>query len=279
MTTVAAAIAANKPYVKIPAGTYNESLLPVRSTSLIGVGNVVLTGQGTSPAVSPEGAFPAVSVVLQGVSIEGGGGGGVSCSPVLGAVKLTIVESTIKLNAGVGVFAGGGFCELTLRRSRVLSNLGGGVQALDTYTITNNLIAANGSSQSAVGGASLMASSLSTFTNNTVVSNTAKAAAGSAGGIACMGTQPTLYNNIVWGNGGGAIATCTLMSSNIQTSTPGATNHGADCSLDVLTFLPLASSQCADAGDSSAPGVGAIDLSGAARVQGAKVDMGAFEVK
>lgn len=128
--------------------------------------------------------------------------------------------------------------------------------------------------------------------NNTIVANTTTIAGALCGGLCIAGgSDYTLGNNILWNNPAGDLhigntGSATLLHNDVGTISGGAPGPGSSGNLDVdpgfapgpLNLRLAADSPLVDAGLDAAPGgVGALDIAGAARVQGAHVDMGAYE--
>jgi hypothetical protein len=107
------------------------------------------------------------------------------------------------------------------------------------------------------------------------------------GGMFNYHSHPTVINCILWGNTGGEISVYesnpTITYSDVQGGT-GQTWFGVGCIDDDPMFADadgrlLAGSPCIDAGnDAAVPSGVTTDLDGNPRIQGACVDMGAFEV-
>ncbi len=279
---VTAALAAKQKYVKVAAGTYAETV-DVKGASggvvvIVGAGVVELKPTASSVSVLTVDAGHAVT--LQGLTLRKADLDGVSCSGKQGsATALTILESIISDNDGQGVEAS--YCDVTLRRSSIQSNKGGGIKLSDgALIIVNNLVVGNGSAVgagSSLGGVQLSPGTGSvTFSNNTVADNLTK---GVAAGVICSG-KGTLTNSILWGNTGGSAQHlgCSFTYSDVSGSAPSGTgNISKDPKLD-SSYKLQTGSPCLDTG-AATTGVTVLDLAGNPRPDATnkKVDMGAHE--
>lgn len=158
-------------------------------------------------------------------------------------------------------------------------------------TVRNNVVLGNSAPEAA--GLVINASLGEAYVvNNTVVANTTSIAGALCGGLCISGgSDYTLGNNILWNNPAGDLyigntGTATLLHNDVGTISGGSPGPGSAGNLDVdpdfapgLLNLRLApDSPLVDAGLDSAPGgIGPFDLTGAARLQGAHVDIGAYE--
>jgi hypothetical protein len=147
--------------------------------------------------------------------------------------------------------------------------------------VVNNLVTGNGQAGTTgtpLGGFNINAATTLEFANNTVADNYAQS--GAAAGVICSAPSQKVVNSIIWGNNLGVanqLAQCTATYSDIQNSTGGTGNIKLDPNFKT-TYEPQETA-CFNSGNNSAAGVGALDITGGARVKGAKIDMGAFEVQ
>lgn len=205
--------------------------------------------------------------IRNGANPYWGRGGGVSCISASPIIANNLICGNTATTSGGGIGCGGGSSPLILN-NLITGNLapkGGGISC-DTHngswpTITNNTIVGN--TATVDGGGISCDSSAPWISNNIVASN-------AHGGIFVATSGPTLRNNCVYGNG----------AYEYSGIAPGV----GDISADPLLFDPAGwgfhltpSSPCIDAGWTSAPGVPATDMDGAARVYGSAVDIGAYE--
>lgn len=128
--------------------------------------------------------------------------------------------------------------------------------------------------------------------NNTIVANTTSIAGALCGGLCIFGGSDfTLGNNILWNNPAGDLfinntGDTTLLHNDVGTISGGSPGPGSMGNLDIdpgfapglLNLRLAADSPLVDAGLDNAPGgIGPFDITGAARAQGAHVDIGAYE--
>lgn len=158
-------------------------------------------------------------------------------------------------------------------------------------TVRNNVVLGNSAPEAA--GLVINASIGDAYVvNNTIVANTTSIAGALCGGLCISGGSDfTLSNNILWSNPAGDLhigntGAATLLHNDIGSIGGGSPGPGSTGNLDVdpgfapglLNLRLAADSPLVDAGLDSAPGgVGPFDLGGAVRVQGAHVDIGAYE--
>ena len=280
---------ASAPYVVVlPASTtsgkYDENVPVTKSVYLIGKNSPILRGKKDGPAITVTGG---AHLHVQGLTITGATSGGTGSVPPAkqgdglqcSSSKLTVVESTISYNQDQGIE--GVYCDVTVRRSHILNNTGGGLKLSDgTFVVVNNVIADNGSSSSSLGGVMLTPSGSVTFYNNTIVNNSAKAAEYS--GVSCMAFKTPLVNTIVWSTtyapGQKLYFGCNFEYSDVHGGATGTGNINQDPLLD-SRYEPKSTSPCIDAGTTVPTNVTVIDIIGTARKKGGGVDMGAYEVK
>lgn len=218
---------------------------------------------------------------------EGGGGGwggGVYCSG-----SATITTNTITGNSGSP--GGGIYCNSspTITNNKITKNtsgMGAGIYCDDTSspTVSNNIISEN------IGDGILAVAASGSITNNTITGNCAGRGINGYGhvpntlaisnnivafnesgvAIAGSGDKPALRNNCIYGN----------TSSNYSGVLAGEGDISLDPLLADMAYGNLhiqPTSPCRNTGWGSAPGIGATDIDGQARVQDLAVDMGADE--
>lgn len=218
-------------------------------------------------------------------------GGGIECTS---SSSPSIANNTITDNtAGYGGGIDCGSSSPTISSNTIAGNSaafnGGGIECATSSspTIVNNTVTGNSAPYG--GGGIQCAYSSPTITNNTVTGNTASAG---GGGIQSTGASPAISNNIVAVNSQGVFAdsggTPSLRNNDSFGNTggnySGLSAGTGDISKDPL-FVSAATgdyhltdaSLCIDAGWSSAPGLPAVDKDGSPRIQGAAVDIGAYE--
>jgi hypothetical protein len=284
----------SKTHLRVAAGTYAEKVSIAAGETVTIVGDGVVTvapGLGNQPAVK---VGASSTVGLQGLTLTGALGGGdadgVNCQGSSSSTqsKLTVVESTIKSNEGQGVEAS--YCDVTLRRSKVQNNQGGGVKLSDgTFVLDDNLVTSNGTVSSSTGGVNLASPVAGTrFHNNTVAYN--QNGTGTGAGVFCSGNVE-LHNSIIYGNGASPVLVCTPKYSDVEGITPANGNINADplfTSKMGGDFSLQSTSPCIDTGLDTVTGVtlSTIDIDGKPRkVDKAgkgttnTVDMGAYELQ
>jgi len=135
-----------------------------------------------------------------GLEITNAGGTHNGASCVTGAT-LMISDSYIHGNSSAGVSSS---CSLTLDGNIINGNAGGGVKLTGgSCTVTNNIVAGNGSSTdgTAFGGVAIdRTTTVTSFSFNTVIKNHVTAG---VGGVDCgTGTSKSISNSTVWDNDG-----------------------------------------------------------------------------
>ena len=145
----------------------------------------------------------------------------------------------------------------------------------------NNVVVKNGNVSSVVGGLSISPSKTTgnIFHNNTVAGNVTSSI--KAAGVICSGGE-TLINSIVHGNlGSGQHSSCTFQYSDVEGGVTGTGNIDVPpqfVDLVKSNFSLKPTSGCINKG-AAVSGLSDIDVTGGARVKGAKVDLGAYEVQ
>jgi len=214
---------------------------------------------------------------------------------VLAQGNVQITDSWIVNNADTGI-SFGGTGRLTLSRSTINGNRGGGLTLFGPAELTNVTVSGN-SSASYGGGIFADESSGTKLTNCTITGNSALLG---GGGLAHTGFFPNspfpaeIINSVISGN---TPEDCI----GIPVIPPGASNLASDGSCQGFSIpsghadlLPLADnggptpthalgrdSDAVNAGDNAicaSPAVGGVDQRGVARPQGAACDLGAYEL-
>jgi len=227
--TLAQAIARPRPYVKV-SGTVTEAnpvsiardvivlAEPGAEIKAGGAGDLLqvdggkveiydlgLTGvqNATDPdaAISVRGAEPVVT--LTRVRIHDNAGEGVFAEETTtqgGMKSITATHCTIERN-DTGVFVDSSRVTLSLTRSTISRNVGGGVYVIDAkFAIIGNVIVNNGSTRSGAGGIRVEGGVVPTnrLEFNTVVGN--RVIDGTGSGIHCNPSMLTSQSNIVFMN-------------------------------------------------------------------------------
>jgi hypothetical protein len=127
-------------------------ILEVRNTGAnVQIYDLEITREGNISTLGisvAAGGMPALKLVRAKVTDNDGGG------IVANSGTLTVSQSTIRQN-GIGIFADG--AALTVSRSRIAGNQNGGISAKGPFVIVGNMIYANGSNLSPVGGLDISA--------------------------------------------------------------------------------------------------------------------------
>lgn len=195
-STIAAALLTKRPYVKMQ-GAINEAVPAIAGTVV-----TFLADPGTS-LVRPAGGVvfdisTGSDVAIYDLAITGNNDKGVVVDKsTLRLVRTTITGCNKKDNRAVEAKTSS---TLIVSRSTIVANVGGGIitDATSTYNITNSFLVRNGADDSAVGGASLGATSsgLNRFEMNTLADNRVSATA-NAGGLHCASSLRAPNNLIV----------------------------------------------------------------------------------
>jgi hypothetical protein len=209
-------------------------------------------------------------------------GVGVSAS----SSTVTIDQSQVTGSGGVGVSASSSTV-LTLTRSLIDKNLGGGLVTLDSsFDVVNNFIVENGKvapGATQPGGVTLTTpGAKAIFRFNTVAANSAGAAV-QGKGIHCVADPPlTLSSNIVWDNLGGDQFfgfQCSLAYSDVEQAGLGDTNLNEDPKFvdpSASNYHIHSNSPCRNKADPA--GGTDVDYDSDTR-QAAPYDMGADEIR
>lgn len=193
--------------IRLRPGTYGVSglvgqIFP-KSTVLVARGSTINRGGAGNGAIL---TVSGTDLKLIGGTITGAlGDDGIQC---MANGSLRVHEALITDNAESGIEIDS--CELTVSRSTLSLNRGGGIFMSGTgtpkpITIINNFIHNNGqSTTSPVGGMALLPGGTSKVEFNTIVDNHATQASGVGGGIRCNTAGFYEFpNNLVYRNTGG----------------------------------------------------------------------------
>jgi len=273
-----AQVAGTRNVVKAAAGTYGEFTVNALAVTVLGNGATVQSGANDQDLVT---VTNGADVTIVGLTIRnaGGTGRGVVCGT--GAASTVALQgATVRGNAGGGVSASN--CTVTLESSTVSGNAGGGVSISGgTSTLRNTWVVANGGPTAGVGGVKLDNIAGLMFEFNTVADNVTNSAF--AAGIQCSALSPVvLSNSIVHGSAANQIGSpiqCSYAHSMSNQSLGGSSNvSGSPSFVNAGSgdYHLAPTSTGVDAADPAA--TLAIDIDGDARPQGTARDMGADEV-
>jgi hypothetical protein len=265
-------LSSGKQYIRLTGPSYSTArTVSSQQVSLIGSPGVTVFSPGTNTAFSVTGnASNRAQLTLQGVTVQLGAIA-VDCSgsppTLVQRPSVTLIETELLQN-GTGLKSD--VCDVTVRRTTLRSNTGGGLD-LDTgvFVITNSVIESNGQgglSGSPLGGAAFTNPLGQTqFINNTVYNNSARD--GLVAGVECSQGSTTLENSILQNSGTEAGPTCTIGST---------TNTMGTCQLALVggRIVPGSTGPCVNAGAAITL---RLDRDNVARNQ-TTPDLGAFEI-
>ena len=276
--------------VVVADGNYGETLdINDGEVTIIGSRAVVLNPSLTDENIPALKVSTGATATVRGISIVPASGiagtDAVSCS---GAGSVLVLDSVAVSEArDLGVDASN--CDLTVERSVVSGNLGGGISVNGgNFTIVNNFIVKNGCTGSTIGGLRLAGTAGNTevLDFNTIASNVK--ADGLAYAIECSGVTLMAKNNILMLDpfiDGSLIGVCNTDFSLIDSETDANTGtHSNELSAkaDFVDhtngdFHLNVGSPGTNAADPTA--TLAIDIDGEARPQGGRHDIGADEAE
>ena len=275
--------------VWVQAGLYQEQLVVTSFVYVYGGFNGTETGRGqrdwTRNVTLLDGNSKSNVVAMIGTGRYGAVSG------------FTIQRGQASYEVGGGVYCANSFSGLiannriinTTARGTFLTSSAAGIYVAGNAAIVNNVIAGNqltSGSEAIVGGILCEAGATPLIANNTILGNSGPA----AGGICSSNASPTIVNNIIAYCSSGILVTngSPVLRNNCVFGN-GAFNYSGvapglnDISVDPLlldtnaNFVLMAGSPCINAGDSSVVQPDWLDVYGRARVQGAGVDIGAYE--
>ena len=222
-STVAAALATNRPFVKFHGTTTEQVTVNNESVTWLADSGATLTETTSGVIVQVTGTSTLTIYDLTIADALGSTGAGISL-PAGNSATLALKRATVTGGGGVGIMCTGG--TLTVSQSTISANTGGGISmtgAGTAFDISNNFIYRNGNTVSAsVGGISAIPSSGSKLEFNTIVDNQANAGAASAGAVFCDQSGFIASDNLIFRNTGGTagnvqtFGNCTYGNSYVQ---------------------------------------------------------------
>lgn len=287
---LAAAVATNKPYIKIAAGLVKDSVTTTidgKSVTILAEPGAKLDRDNDGPILVVQSANADVKVYDLEITGASGASGadGIQLTPNGGAPKLTLTRVKIDANQGTGIATTGGV--LTMAQSTVSGNTGGGLSVSSTeFDLTNNMIVKNGSATSSFGGVLFTQTNTGTrkLAFNTIAQN--QATTGITPGVLCAAVANAVQfaDTIVFGNGAGLQVEGTMCTWTYSDIGPTAATGSGNINMDPMfanatqnDFHLMSTSPCKDAADPAA--TLNVDFDGDARPQGPHSDIGADEYK
>jgi hypothetical protein len=227
-------------------------------------------------------------MTILGGTIEGATGSGADGIQCNTSATLGVYGTTIKANVEFGIDATG--CSVTLSRSRIMSNPGGGVRVMyGKFVIVGNMLLGNGDAVSQNAGVTIStaADNNNRFDFNTIANNATATGIVTAGVDCKAGAGFTARQNIIWNNTiGGNASTAVQIANNCMHSysdigplaAAGTGNRNEDPLLAGDGHLGAGSPamQKADTG-ADLSGLASRDIDGDVRV--APADIGADQVR
>lgn len=194
---LSAAIATNKPYVKLHGSTDDAVSVDSHNVTLLADPGAQLTSTKNGLLLEVKGSSQVAIYDLEITGASGASGFGISLPPG-NTASLELHRAKVTSNVAGGISASGG--SLTVVQSTIGGNQGGGISVTNsTFTIVANFFFNNGSNTSLVGGvaAGISASTTSRLDFNTFSLNTTIDGVGPA--IDCRGNF-TASNNVMSNN-------------------------------------------------------------------------------
>ncbi len=275
-----------RPYVKLSGATDERVQITDRTVTLLADPGAKLTSMGNGSLLQINGTS---EVEIYDLEISGASGAMTGYGilvPTGSSVSLTLSRAKLLDNAFTGLSMSGG--KLTLARSTISGNLGGGIELFNSlFDFTNNFIYQNGrSTAGTVGGVAFRGIPAGTkvFAFNTIIDNNIPNDMLNTAGVFCNDATFTAHNNIISRNYV-AINASAANSNTIGACVFATSLIGPDISL--IKFKSpdnspydyhLTSGSSAIDKALTASSV-AVDFDGEARPQGAAKDIGADEYK
>ena len=201
-TKVSKALLTKRPLVKLRGTTDEMVIITDQNVTLLADPGATLTTtlDGTIRQIRGTSTVEIDDLQITGTSGHDNTGLSVSLGNNVTLLLRHVRISGMSGNQGVGILFAGS--SLSVSRSEIYNNLGGGISTASTTTafdITNNFIHHNGSLNSIVGGAALnwTTGGITRFEFNTIVDNQIQNGSGSSGGVSCDKAGFSAPNNIV----------------------------------------------------------------------------------
>lgn len=281
--TLTKGLATGKPYIVAKGALSDTVVIDGKSVTIVAEPGTTLTRASNGVVMAITGG---ADVAIYDLSITGAAEKGIAIDmgSTVRLVRVSITSCNAKDKRAIEAKAS----TLIMSRCTIYANTGGGIftDATTTYNITNTFIYRNGADDSAIGGASLGATSpgLRRFEFNTIVDNRAKMTP-AVGGVSCGGPVPAPNNIIARNSAAGLLGALTANTD----ATGGCDFSQSMIASDVAAFsfvMPegtgawdyhvMAGSMAIDRGVTSDI---TVDFDGQPRPQGTKFDVGADEYR
>jgi hypothetical protein len=226
------------------------------NTAQGGVADRKHQGRGNGGGLYNDGTVTLTSVTVSGNSAS------VFAEGLFNGGMATLTNCTVSSNIGTGLYSTG---TATLTNCTISSNTGPGLANSGTATLTNCTISANNN-----GGVS-NSSTATLILGNTIVAGNA--------GADVTGQFTSLGNNLIGATDSSSGWVSSDLTGTAATPVNPLLNALNSYGGPTQTMALLPGSPAIDAGDSTAPGLPSTDQRGFARISGAAVDIGAYEVQ
>ncbi len=298
-STLAAALAKNKAFVKVAAGDVvkdpQATIIDGKTVTILAEAGAKLSRDGNNAVVEVRGLADVRIFDLEITGASGAGGHGIDLSDS-GSPKLSLTRVKLTGNQGLGLRAQGG--SVTVLQSSIANNSGGGISVSGvgtSFSIADNFITYNGralgAQASLIGGVAITSNTTgSKFERNTVAF---KESSGSTfrGGASCNAALVGASGNLLFRNsepdGTGGLKNDATTQANLTGGCPFGNSFSAATDAANLGFkspliapfdFHLTASSPTSIRDAGGMCSGT-DVDGDPRPQGAACDLGADEYK